>query len=318
MKATLHPDAEEDIAEAAAFYERDGSPALAARFVAEVKRVTISCSPTPHLERPEEAAESCSPPEYSPTRSSTARPKTAYTCWSCAVTGGAQRLVALASRACQAPPATPVEPHKTTHRGRRIGMTRHRSLEDHCEKQFGKASRPVRRHLLHSAGPQDVGFIVFLWIPGYSQPLVGPILWTLDAVVRTIGITKGSPRMPSIKPCEVPPGSLLRKYKDDNGYADCYVTEVAGAVSQAAFIEAFYTSRLFKVERAILKHLASRPSTDADAKQLADGGTERFAAWRVEGRSASELLLTDFTGPTRSWLMASPFDGGADGVGTRR
>ena len=39
MKATIHPDAEQDIAEAAAFYERDGSPALAARFVAEVKRV---------------------------------------------------------------------------------------------------------------------------------------------------------------------------------------------------------------------------------------------------------------------------------------
>ncbi len=123
--------------------------------------------------------------------------------------------------------------------------------------------------------------------------------------------------MPSIKPCEVPPGSLLRKYKDDNGYADCYFAEVAGVVSQAAFIEAFYTSRLFKVERAILKHLASRPSTDAEAKQLADGSTDRFAAWRVEGRSASELLLADFTGRTRSWLTAYPFEGGADGVGTR-
>ena len=39
MKATFHPDAEEDIAEAAAFYEREASPALAARFIAEVKRV---------------------------------------------------------------------------------------------------------------------------------------------------------------------------------------------------------------------------------------------------------------------------------------
>ena len=39
MKATLHPDVEEDIAEAAAFYEREGSPALATRFIAEVKRV---------------------------------------------------------------------------------------------------------------------------------------------------------------------------------------------------------------------------------------------------------------------------------------
>ena len=38
MIVTLHPEAEEDVAEAAAFYEQTGSPALAARFVAEFKR----------------------------------------------------------------------------------------------------------------------------------------------------------------------------------------------------------------------------------------------------------------------------------------
>lgn len=122
--------------------------------------------------------------------------------------------------------------------------------------------------------------------------------------------------MTAIKPCEVPPGWFLRKYNDDNGYADCYVAEVAGTVSQAAFIEAVYTSGLFKVERTILKHLVSRPTSDAEAKQLANGSTDRFAAWRVEARSASELLLADFTGRTRSWLMASQFEGGAHGVVT--
>ena len=35
MKITLHPGAEQDIQEAAAFYEREGSSVLAARFVAE-------------------------------------------------------------------------------------------------------------------------------------------------------------------------------------------------------------------------------------------------------------------------------------------
>lgn len=39
MKLTVHPLAEEDVAEAAAFYERRGSPALAARFVSEFRRV---------------------------------------------------------------------------------------------------------------------------------------------------------------------------------------------------------------------------------------------------------------------------------------
>ncbi len=123
--------------------------------------------------------------------------------------------------------------------------------------------------------------------------------------------------MKAIKPCEVPLDSLLRKYKDNNGYADCYVIEVAGRVSQAAFIEAFYTSPLFKVERTILKHLASKPSTDGEARQLANGSADRFAAWPVEGQTASELLLADFTGRTRSWLMAAPIGGGTGAVGTR-
>ena len=39
MKVTVHPAAEQDLQEAASFYEREGSPALAARFVAEFKRL---------------------------------------------------------------------------------------------------------------------------------------------------------------------------------------------------------------------------------------------------------------------------------------
>ena len=40
MRVALHPAAEKDIEEAAAFYERTGSPALAAKFIAELKRVS--------------------------------------------------------------------------------------------------------------------------------------------------------------------------------------------------------------------------------------------------------------------------------------
>ena len=123
--------------------------------------------------------------------------------------------------------------------------------------------------------------------------------------------------MASIQACEIPPDSLLRKYNDGMGFADCYVIEVAGTVSQATFIEAFYTSPLFKLERTILKHLASKPATDADAQRLAAGRSDRFSAWRVEGRSSSELLLADFTGRTRSWLMALPLDGPTKATATR-
>jgi hypothetical protein len=81
----------------------------------------------------------------------------------------------------------------------------------------------------------------------------------------------GSNAVPLTHPCEVPPNSLLRIYKDGSGFADCYVTEVPGAVTQETFIEAFYTSPLFKLERTMLHYLASRPATDAEAKQLAGG-----------------------------------------------
>ena len=40
MKVTLHPSAQQDLDEAAAFYEREGSSVLAARFVAEFKRLS--------------------------------------------------------------------------------------------------------------------------------------------------------------------------------------------------------------------------------------------------------------------------------------
>lgn len=109
--------------------------------------------------------------------------------------------------------------------------------------------------------------------------------------------------MPSIQSCDLPQHALLRRYQIDNAYADCYSTEIAGAISQAQWVEAFYTTRLFKTERLILKWLASRPSTDLQARHLAEGKLDSFAAWRVEARTADQLLLGDFTGRTKSWLM---------------
>ncbi len=66
---------------------------------------------------------------------------------------------------------------------------------------------------------------------------------------------------------------------------------------------AFYTTRLFRTERFILKWAVARPSTDDDARKLAAGSLDHFAAWRVEARAQNQLLLCDFIGRTRSWLM---------------
>jgi toxin ParE1/3/4 len=52
MKVTLHPGAEEDIQEAAAFYEREGSAVLAARFIAEFKRLSNLLGEQPNIGSP--------------------------------------------------------------------------------------------------------------------------------------------------------------------------------------------------------------------------------------------------------------------------
>lgn len=112
--------------------------------------------------------------------------------------------------------------------------------------------------------------------------------------------------MSLIQPCALPEEALLTKYARGGAYTDCYAAEVARAVSHAEFVEAFYTGPLFKMERRLLAWFASRPSTDAQAKELAAGAAGTFAAWRVEERSANQLLMCDFTGRTRSWLMVAP------------
>lgn len=112
----------------------------------------------------------------------------------------------------------------------------------------------------------------------------------------------------------LPDGALLARYRDMLGaYTDCYSAAIARKVSAAEFIEAFYTTGLFKCERFVL-FLIGRGCTDAEARRLARGETEKFAAWTVEARAENELLVCDFAKLTRSWLMAAP---AADGVSTR-
>ena len=112
--------------------------------------------------------------------------------------------------------------------------------------------------------------------------------------------------MLAIEKCPVPANTLLNTYSIPGAYVDCYTTEVPGQVAFSEFIFAFYTTLLFKLERLFLELTVSRPSTDIQARQLADGDIEKFAAWYVENRSENELLLCDLLGGTRSWLMVIP------------
>jgi len=69
---------------------------------------------------------------------------------------------------------------------------------------------------------------------------------------------------------------MLLELRRRGCFTDCYAVEALVPVTQAQFVEAFYTTPLFKAERFILKLLAARPSTDQDAKDLAAGTTDTF------------------------------------------
>lgn len=104
----------------------------------------------------------------------------------------------------------------------------------------------------------------------------------------------------------LPAYALLADRARDGEYADCYVVEVPQAVSHADFVEAFYTTWLFRLERVLLAWLVSKPSTDAEARALARGERTTFAAWNVEERVGNQLVMRDFQGKTCSWLMVEP------------
>lgn len=108
----------------------------------------------------------------------------------------------------------------------------------------------------------------------------------------------------TIRECHLPPDALLRRYDQDNGHVDCFQVDVPGRIGLGHYVQAFYTTWLFKVERTILS-LAGHPSTDAEAAVLAGGQGTHFAAWTVEERADDQLLMRDITGRTRSWFKVA-------------
>ena len=119
-------------------------------------------------------------------------------------------------------------------------------------------------------------------------------------------------RAMTVQPAALPDHALLQTYARNGSYTDCFTTTIPYPVTHAQYVAAFYTTWVFKLERFILKWAVSRPSTDEQARKLAAGADDPFAAWSVEARAANQLLLCDMYGSTRSWLMAEP-----DGAGTR-
>jgi len=116
--------------------------------------------------------------------------------------------------------------------------------------------------------------------------------------------------MSTVTDAPVPPASLLgRLAAQRNAYADAYTLRLQRPVSLAEFVEAFYTTRLFKLERWLIAR-TGRPSTDADVRPVAQGEDRRMAAWTVEAREGHELLMHEDSGVTRSWFQVQASEGG--------
>lgn len=114
----------------------------------------------------------------------------------------------------------------------------------------------------------------------------------------------------SVTSCSLPGHALLARYQQAGAYTDCFTTEIAETISHEQFVQAFYTTPIFKLERWLLAWGLSKPSSDIDAGLLAQAKTETFSAWQVECRSDDQLLMCDYQGKTRSWLMIEPHDDG--------
>ena len=115
----------------------------------------------------------------------------------------------------------------------------------------------------------------------------------------------------SVRTIPLPQNAMLQRYAQDvRNYTDCFAKDVPGDISLADFINAFYTTPLFRAERFVLKIAAHKPSTDADALAVAQGDAREFAIWTVEDRTEAQALHCDMRGHTRSWFMVEPLDTG--------
>jgi hypothetical protein len=126
-------------------------------------------------------------------------------------------------------------------------------------------------------------------------------------------------RLFSITRETVPADALLRTFHGGahperwGRYADCFAVSAPGEVGLGEFVFAFYTSQLFGIERFLLRALIHAPSSQADARAVADGTADKFAAWYVGARTSTQLLMCDRYERTRSWFCVA----NDRGVGTR-
>jgi hypothetical protein len=109
--------------------------------------------------------------------------------------------------------------------------------------------------------------------------------------------------MSNITEAKIPLGSLTNSYANAGAFVDCYYVDIPKEVTLEHYLEAFYTTPLFKVERTLLSVITCKFALDIEAKALSLGHSERYSIWTVEKRISDQIILRDVTKKTRSWLM---------------
>jgi len=114
--------------------------------------------------------------------------------------------------------------------------------------------------------------------------------------------------MPKVFESELPIIALSTIYKEQGAFVDCYYIDIEKNISLDEYIQAFYTTGLFKLERCLLSLATFTRTKDDEAIELSLGKSDSYSIWTVEGRESNQIMLRDFTGNTRSWLMVKNFD----------
>lgn len=109
--------------------------------------------------------------------------------------------------------------------------------------------------------------------------------------------------MPKVFTTELPKSALSSSYKAQGAFVDCYYLDILQDISLDKYIQAFYTTPLFKLERSLLSLATFKRANDDGAVELSLGKSEHYSIWTVEGRESNQIMLRDFSGNTRSWLM---------------
>jgi len=114
------------------------------------------------------------------------------------------------------------------------------------------------------------------------------------------------------KPITLPPDAALNTYAAREAtHTDCFFIDVPGFLTLQTYIELFFDTWLFRLERHILTLAGFGPAGLPQIQALANGQSEIFAAWMVETRKPNQILMKVGNGHIRTWLQCDLMETGS-------